>query len=1150
MSKNRESRRFYRPSIQHLDIPAKANRVLNVILVALLLVIIRVWHLAVIQYEDRLESASKPQKKVVLEASKRGTIRDRFNIPLAVNKIQYDAAIVYSELQQIPSVTTAYGPEGKRIKVFKRKQYIENLSQLLGNELQLDPNWIEDTIYSKAAFQYHVPFVIKRELTEQEYYRLKGLENEWLGIHVMCVPRRHYPQGKVAADIIGYMGAISREKYEGILAKISELKEFLQKEESGEDPFLPEGYDSSQQVRQALVELEEHAYTINDWVGKTGIESQFEADLRGYHGKKFYHSDARGNFLKELPGSTEPLSGRRFLLTISSELQNYAEQLLAQNEQIRKVRVTKEDSVNLTTREPWIKGGSIVAMDPNTGEILAMATYPRFDPNDFISSSHKEIGRKKRANVLRWLENEAYIADIWNRRRPFERELYDKKKEEFYEEEVMMEWEQFLSMILPPENPIRESLQKIKNVKLAVEFLKQVEALTQLCEDSRLPAIFNHLYKEEGHILLGKALSAMEREALLRKMRENQEPLAELKHKLSPYFENLPTNYDKVLLVDLCRLAIQENAFFEELLEAVGDQTLVFYCDAAAAQVGLMENIRTLSKELFHRVDFAEWRKQNQQSFLKQKRLEEKQAKQYARPYLDLLDRHETLLFNAFWSQNKWDLMSVFLTGKCGAVDEQIGIYIEHFNKMRLEVEEGLHTDEKWFLSYSKLQEALEAIPASLIPDYLKTMRGYQDLTRPLFGSYRMLRKSGKQCHLEKDLAAGFYPKYGFGYGRSQAYRQAATQGSIFKLITGYEALRQRFMLLDGQAAYTYQDLNPLTFEDRIFRKGKELFVGITEEGKPLPQHYKGGRLPKSLSSHIGKIDIKRALETSSNPYFCLLAGDIFQDPNDLARAAQDFSYGAPTGIDLPGEIAGNVPKDLASNRTGLYATAIGQHTLIVTPLQTAVMLSSLANGGKILKPKIVRMAAGKKLEVGNLLKPSGDHTRSQIEWFPTIVKKEVFMPATIRKILLEGLQQVNAHLHKNSMPALSKLYQAHPEAMQSFIELKDQIIGKSSTAESVENLDLDFRCGTNIYNHVWFGSISFESKFQGYESNRFVYRDPFGNPELVVVVYLRYGALGKEAAPLGAQMVQKWREIKNRHSGDFLLNPPSTALTQGKTNL
>jgi len=1130
MFRNRYRKRFYRSPIQNLDVPEKANRVLNVILIALLLVIVRIWHLSVIQYDDRFEQARKPQRKVVLEVAKRATIRDRFNIPLAVNKIQYDAAIVYSELQQIPSFRTVYGADGKKQKVFKRKEYIENLSQVLGKELQLDPHWIEDIIYSKAAFQYHVPFVIKKEISEKEYYRLKGLENAWLGINVMCVPRRYYPQGKVAGDLIGYMGAISREKYDGILSQIAELKEFILSEESGENPIIPAKFESSQAVRQHLLELEEHAYAINDWVGKSGIEEKFESDLRGYHGKKIYHSDARGNFLKEFSGSTDPLSGQRLLLTISSELQSYAEQLLAQNEQIRKVRVTKEDTINLATREPWIKGGAIVVMEPTSGEILTLASYPRFDPNDFISSSDKEIGKKKRANILRWLESEAYIADIWNQKRPLERELYNKKEEVFYEENMTMGWDYYLFSILPPNSAVKTALLKIKNIAQTSVFLNEVNALLALCQNHHLGAILNILYKEDGHNPIGKALPVLEKEALLAKMREHQEQIEIVKRKLEPYFGSIISNYEKVLLVDLCRLVVEETAFSPELLKAVGDQSLVFYRDATAAAVCLTEAVSTMTKELFHKIDFMQWREKNQQAFLKQKRSEERQLKQYARPYIDLLDKQEALLFKDFWNAYKWDFLSIFLTGKCGAVDQRVEPYLEHFNQLGQKAGKEMVQIEKWIEPYTKLQQALKDIPTTLIAEYLKSMRGYHELQRPLFGTYRHLRRSTPNEHLEKDLAAGFYPKYGFGYGRSQGYRQAATQGSIFKLVTAYEALKQKCDHLEGHS-YTYQDLNPLTLNDCIFRKGKEVFLGYTLDGKPIPQLYKGGRIPKSLSAHIGKIDIKRAIETSSNPYFSLLAGDILQNPEDLARAARDFSFGATTGIDLPNEIAGNVPKDLAQNRTGLYATAIGQHTLVVTPLQTAVMLSSLANGGKILQPKIIRMRAGKKLDLA-------DGSQSCVEWFPPVVKKEVPLPIAVRKILLEGLQQVSLHLYRNSLPALSKLYQEHPEAMKDFVDLKEQMIGKSSTAEAVENLDLGLQTKENIYNHVWFGSITFSSKSSN--ETRFVYRDPFGNPEIVVVIYLKYGSLGKEAAPLAAQIVKKWREIKNRHCKQLLLHSPN----------
>ena len=162
--------------------------------------------------------------------------------------------------------------------------------------------------------------------------------------------------------------------------------------------------------------------------------------------------------------------------------------------------------------------------------------------------------------------------------------------------------------------------------------------------------------------------------------------------------------------------------------------------------------------------------------------------------------------------------------------------------------------------------------------------------------------------------------------------------------------------------------LNPLSIDDRITRQGKDLCVGFHADGSPITRYYKGGRMPRSLSSKIGNVDVLKALERSSNPYFALLAGDVLNSPNDLARAASLFSFGSKTGIDLPGEISGNIPNDLETNRTGIHSFSIGQHTLVVTPLQTSVMLSSLVNGGKVFKPKIVDMLIGKEPQRGQEL--------------------------------------------------------------------------------------------------------------------------------------------------------------------------------------
>ena len=293
----------------------------------------------------------------------------------------------------------------------------------------------------------------------------------------------------------------------------------------------------------------------------------------------------------------------------------------------------------------------------------------------------------------------------------------------------------------------------------------------------------------------------------------------------------------------------------------------------------------------------------------------------------------------------------------------------------------------------------------------------------------------------------------------------------------------------------------------------------------------------------------------SSNPYFSLLAGECLDDPNDLAKAARLFGYGSRTGIDLPGEIPGKVPQDLATNRTGLYAMAIGQHSLVVTPLQTALMLAAIVNGGKVLKPKLVKLTAGRQPSraeedqiVGLPMFPyqkalslvgidfplfSADSHETQenlVKVIPTEIRHEIFMPEVIRQILLKGLRAVTYRTHQENLKSLARLYRQCPEAIRHFTELKDQLFGKTSTSEAVENIDLDLREGTNIYTHVWFGSVAFEGK-QDKNKAVLLFKDEFGQPELIVVVYLRYGGYGKEAAPLAAQIVKKWRELKQKYA-------------------
>lgn len=1024
------NRRHSSTSRQNIDLPQKANWVLNLILFGFVLIILRAWHLGVVQHETREEESKRPQKKVVVEPANRGTIVDRFGIPLAVNKIKYNVAVVYSEMRQIPSVRWKMNETGGKERIFPRREYIKKLSEELGLLLQLDPRRLEDTIHAKAAFAYSTPYVIKEDISESEYYRIKMMEKDWVGVRVQRVPRRFYPQERLAGDVIGYMGAISREQYDAIFAEISSLREYIKGIENGDDVESSNGVSSTEEAKQRLRELEEKAYTVYDYVGKTGIESRFEEDLRGFHGKFYYASDAKGNFLRKLSGGRDPEPGKQIRLSLSAELQTYAETLLTQNERIREARtaIRRQDNRSLlqVMKQPWIKGGAIVVMDPKSGEILAFASYPRFNPNDFIPSGKPEVSRKKRGNIQRWFETENYLADVWNEKRPLEKETYDDAKGKFQEYRQIMTWENYLAIVLPDNNPVHKAFKEVQTVRQAV--------IAQ---------------NRQGY----------------------------------PGLEG--DEYNRLLFLDLCGLVAPVEHFSDDLLRYIGNLSLSEYKSVSSAFSIFNQSLKEIARDFFKTADFQEWRDNHEADFLKEKRAWEKENKKYAKPYLDYLDQKEEELFQQFWETYRWKMAQVMLTGKEGKSTPTLPLnYKDYLIAWRKELNAGAHHALDWYEHFHRLQKILFHLPLQQHVPFLMTLRSYHELDRPLKGKYRGLRNGGKT---EKDLALAFYPRHGFGYGRSQCYRQSAHQGSIFKLITAYEAIRQR---MAKQNLTSMKQLNPLVMTDRNFRDSKKTYVGYTKEGKPISRAYKGGTIPRSVSNNLGQMDVLKAMETSSNPYFALLAGDVIEDPEDLANAARAFCYGAKTGIDLPSEISGKVPTDLKTNRTGLYAMAIGQHSLVVTPLQTAVALSAVANKGQVLRPLIIYDPAERKDVVRTLP-----------------------MPTPLHKLLLEGMRRVVIKTYQTSLLPLSKIYRDYPEAISDYIDLKEELLGKTSTSESMEQIDLDAIQGANLYNHVWFGGVSYENN----------------EPEVVVVVYLRFGGYGKEAAPVAAQMVKKWREIKHR---------------------
>lgn len=980
------------------NIPVKANLVLNIIFCILLLIALRIWHLAVIQHDKKLEEAFSARKRTLIEPAARGTIRDRFNTLLAANRLEYRVAIVYSQFREIPAVVVDKATKTKR---FLRREYIKKLAERVAKILDVDNERLEDVIHSHAAQNNSIPLVIKKGLTEREYYKLKLLEKDWQGLVVQCVPKRYYPRGRACCDVIGYMGPISKEKYTSIVTRIRTLTDYMRSVEEGQDCEMPEGISSYEEAESLLAKLVEKAYTINDSVGLLGIEASFEHDLRGYFGKKTYFGDAKGNVLRYLPGTRAPIPGKRVLLSLSVELQEYAEQLLAQAETDREESY-RSDPKAKKAKEPLIRGGAVVAIDPKTGEVVTLASFPRYNPNDFIRTKSAFFSDEPQAAILRWLENEEYIGKIWDGMLPYSVQRYSEKTKQFVDVEEYLSWDRFLALILPEHSELLDTLHSSQPIKKLIEL------------------------QQNG----------------------------------------LEAN---MLAIDLSRLVLASEDFSPDLIAKVGDLTIDQFRNFSSAYAKLTSQIRKEVFDRWRKAIFMPWRKENEKAFLKQKRLEEKRLHTYPKPYLDYLDKEEARQFDEFWQNRRFDLVFAYLTS--GPLPSQLSIQLEA-------------------LSYS------ERIA------FLSSLRGFKDLKEPLYGNYPRLTGATLQ-----DLVMGVKKGLGEGSLRSYAYRHAAIQGSLFKLVTAYAGLKQRYEELKGQV--TSQDLTLFEIVDRTFKQNGKNYVGAFSSGAPIPQIYKGGRIPKSLYHDLGKLNLLTAIGTSSNPYFSLLAGDYLHDPMQLYQAAEDFGFGQKTGIMLPGEMSGSIPKDITTNRTGLYSMAIGQHSLLTTPLQSACMLSAIATCGKVPTPSIVNLVAGSGYEPDQIA-PHNEVCAPKLR-----EPREIFMPKEVQKTLLDGLKKVMHHIHEDRSGALRRLSTSRPDQYRAFMEYKDTMLGKTSTAESQEKIGIDIGQPSIIYNHTWFGGISYLDN----------------EPDLVVIVYQRYGGYGRETAPIAAQIIKKWREIRARNS-------------------
>jgi len=220
---------------------------------------------------------------------------------------------------------------------------MEALIPPLSRVLSLDPQRLRARLEGARGIPPHQPLKIKTDIPRQELAALETRRLDLPGVVVDVVIRRNYPHKNLASHLIGYLGEISQEE----LA----TEEFVN-------------------------------HKLGYLVGKYGVEQKFEFELMGINGGRQIEVNAMGQKIRVL-GQVEPDPGNNLNLTLDLKLQKAAEEAMAG------------------------KHGAVVVMNPQNGDILAMASKPDFDPNLFARGISPDNWKSIVDNPAHPLQNRA-----------------------------------------------------------------------------------------------------------------------------------------------------------------------------------------------------------------------------------------------------------------------------------------------------------------------------------------------------------------------------------------------------------------------------------------------------------------------------------------------------------------------------------------------------------------------------------------------------------------------------------------------------------------------------------------------------------------------------------------------------------------------
>ena len=295
-------------------------------LVLFFVLVVRLVYLQVVRHDDLNEQAENNRTTIVPVVPNRGLILDRNGLVLATNYSAYTLEITPS-------------------KVIDVEQTIEALSHVL------DISGRDKRRYKKLREETKGigSLPIRTRLTDEEVARFAAQRFRFPGVEIKARLFRHYPGGELASHLIGYIGRINPA------------------EKKAQEDWTDEAQAN---------------YRGTEYIGKLGVEQNFEQQLHGLTGVEQVETSAGGRAMRKL-ASKPSTPGDTIMLSVDIKLQHLIETLFGE------------------------RRGALVALDPKTGQVLAFVSKPTFDPNLFVDGIDTDSWNELNGSINKPLLNRA-----------------------------------------------------------------------------------------------------------------------------------------------------------------------------------------------------------------------------------------------------------------------------------------------------------------------------------------------------------------------------------------------------------------------------------------------------------------------------------------------------------------------------------------------------------------------------------------------------------------------------------------------------------------------------------------------------------------------------------------------------------------------